>query len=338
MRAKVVSAIGLTMVMVVTACGEDKAAPEEVERYKAAWTENVVLASEIYESEQRLARMCMENLGFEDHPALYEAAETYWDVIGALGPRPDIETAKDIGYREAMPGLFDTGSQEDLPQHAQRAYFVAFWGEEGAEAALSNVSSEVPRNSAGEALEWPGQEIHELENGEVIRWQAEGCEGAAVEALHEGSPLEFKTQEAEATSAPWEMFRNDEIVLNAEADWSLCLADTGYDGIGSVSDMPVYVSEMQDSIYRDAMNVDGPGISAEAVQQFESQQKDLAVADARCAEETDLDAVRFDRFWELLSEQAKGYETSVFAYQGEVESLLVRAQELLEQGALEPVP
>src|SRR5699024_10990049 len=107
--------------------------------------------------------------------------------------------------------------------------------------------------------------------------------------------------------------------------------------IGSVSDMPAYVFEMQDSIYQDAMNMDGPGISEEVVQQFESWQKDLAVADASCAEATDLDTVRFDRFWELLFEHAQEYETSVFEYQREAESLLTRVQDLLTQGVLEPV-
>ncbi|QSB05726.1 hypothetical protein [Natronoglycomyces albus] len=336
---RVFTSAAVGSMLLLAACSSDDFSDADVEHYRSAWVANSFLEREIHIAQQRLAHLCMEHAGFDKHPELPEEFTDESDLLGYVQPRPSPEEAAIVGLRDRFPLSFENEfvavaelPSEELTPAEMELYSETLWGVEAANAIYGPGSIDVPRNDDGEALEWPGKVIIELEDGSLISWHVQGCEGEVIDRLYEGDPTEFKLQQAFATSSPMAEFNIDDRVHDADEAWGACMAEAGHPGMSKPYDVLAAVSSHRNTLQMQAIEQGQRGISDEDYAEYEQFHLDLAVVDAECAQETGVDKMHQEVFWELLAKRLSENEAEVFAYAENAQAILDRAQELLAEG------
>jgi hypothetical protein len=286
----------------------------------------------------------MTEQGFEEHPPLIEPIEDERTALGLYAPRPTRVEAEEVGFRNWLPFVFQSvdldkdpatwkGNSEPEPWESLE-YEIARYGRDAALAYAGVESPEVSFNASGEALDWPGEEIHVIENDIRINWNLEGCEGRAVQALFGDDPYDFMRAQALATGAAWEFLPTDEKIVAADIAWGACMAEHGYEGLESVESLARTLTGLRQSLLYEPMG-DAPMPSESSFEAFEAAQIDLAVADAECSEQTGHGQVLLDVFYQRLAENMLAFEVELFAYQEEAGEVLAVAQDLIANGQFE---
>lgn len=339
MRWITVSAtVAIATCLLLGCSSSDSVSSDDIVSVRSAWNMNVTLSSELHVAHERLIEQCLEDQGYTDHPELPPPAENEDQAMSVYAPRPSVEDASDFGFREWVPNVFDSGMAADDGMEESEGtagmdneYYAARVGESAAEATLSPESPEVPRNSEGEALEWPGKEIHEVEQSNVISWYLEGCAGDVNAEIFGEDVYEFKRMEALATSGPWESIPDNPQVVEANIEWSECLADKGFPDIAEPLELlQTLISMRNDKLYSQ-IDTDGRGIPESAYEDFEEAQIELAVADAKCNDRTAHYEVIEEKFNRNLALGMDEHEVELFEYQDQAQEYLEAMQKALSQ-------
>ncbi|MDN3238471.1 hypothetical protein [Glycomyces tritici] len=283
----------------------------------------------IEEALDRVARVCMEEQGFELHPPELEF-EVDQDMKAWLGQsvltKPDlslppveiygiglesgvdttfveIEDDGDISYLEE-PSEFDQQSIAD-----QEAYFAAFYG-----------SSEM----TPETINLP-------ELGEVER-AGGGCLRRAEDTLADGNYPDFLVHAGLAGARGGTDWEQDERVFDARIEWSICMEAAGFEYDEPFS---IYMDlGMQVGGYQQSAIQAGDAERQALEKEFDEIILSVAAVDAVCHEETGLEGIQSDVYWEYMIEYVSANEEEFFAFKERTDEMLSLAQDIIAAGRL----
>ncbi|WP_156926192.1 hypothetical protein [Glycomyces arizonensis] len=317
--------IGLAIVAVLATAGcfsEGSDLTEaDIERYMQASAENSALRWQVDYSVKRIALLCMEQAGFDAVGEGYE--ETFV---------PSEPMFQDKRSRRASRGLSITPDPE-------AGYMVEFrsWELESNGRDISGFDRlpESERNRWYEAWFGPYMDGPEsstvvtLDNGQTATWPKYGCQGEAYTALFGEDGYASYIQEAiHAQGGLTEGWESEEEVVQARYDWTVCMAEAGYEGD---FESPDELRRTMDAVVSEAVEsaIDSPQVS-----DYEAAELAMAETDIACQDQTDVVDIEFDVYSRQLVEILYEHEEQVFAFAETAEELLVRAQEILESGQI----
>jgi len=310
----------------LSACAEP---PEPVDRAtaEAVLLDNMASADQVDQALDRVARLCVENLGFHVHPAATEYAE-HPDLSDLLGfwvySEPDLTLPPDEIYHVAVdsPHITLVVEGEDgearytepdpftaLPQADQEAYFTALYGSPGMEP---------------EVVQLPDIGRSERAGG--------GCRREAEDALAAGAYPDYLNHAGLAGAKGGTDWEADDRVTEARLAWSACMAERGYD-----YEEPML---LRDDLFTAATDLK----AAWQVQQTtsladaEAELAELVLAtaedDAACHDATGLQEVQETVFWEYLIAFVSGHEEDFYSFHQRARDMQTRAQDVLADGTL----
>lgn len=207
--------------------------------------------------------------------------------------------------------------RESLSPAAQEEYQKALWGD-------------------WEAVE-PAEENGELEMADPI--DVGGCHTEAQQAVHGMGELEQEFSELwDAIAALEERVSEDPEVAEAEQAWSSCMAEAGYSGLSAVDDAREQVYERQSELFHiradpadqgdaAAQAEDGvepevlpspdfapPEIDPDELARVQDFEREIAVADFECQQDSELDRIQQEVRFTLEEEFIETHRDQLEAY------------------------
>jgi len=255
---------------------------------------------------QELVAQCMADEGFTYTPVDSDAAGT--EI--AMPTTDDGETLVygTLPYAEAYGYGITTNPWADSAVPGQSPTAQA-WIDPDQEYLESMSESEMAAYEV--ALNGVQPDFTEEEDWESWNptWEERGCYGFANHEVY-GDAMgdanggnDWAELEAEIESM-WASIDTDPRVAHAVEDWASCMADAGYQGMGSIDDGEDLISEKVDAVYEDDPYAElGDDASAQdreaadaAVQDrlaaITPEEVEVAVADFTCRDETDYRRIR----------------------------------------------
>lgn len=294
---------------------------------EAVLAENIAAADRVEQALDRVARLCVENLGFTVHPAATEYEETtdIRDLLGAWvysAPDPSLPPEEVYGIRVDDPAItlmYEGPDGEgvhtepdpftELPQADQDAYFAAYYGSPGMEAET------VPLPDVGEAERAGG-----------------GCLRDAEDALADGAYPDYLNHAGLAGARGGTDWEADPRVAEALRAWSDCMAARGHDYAEPAHLRGDLFSRAGD--LKAAWQIEGSMSLEEAEAALAEEVAATAADDAACHAESALEEVRVAVFWEYMVAYVGGHEEAFYSFVGRAQDMQVRAQEVLAAGGL----
>lgn len=315
--SRIILVVGLTLVAsLVAGCSENATtiSEEEIEVQKSEWVFNQLTRSELLGLEDRIASLCMENMGFSIHPpanpVITDADALLRYQYGVLlGPNPD--TVDQVGYGDWIQGRPGSQAEIDesaefysLPQMEQDEYFQARWGED---RFLASIAPE----SDGDENEQPGMKTIVLPDGFIYEYPTDGCDGEALSLLYPDGVEDFKNAEALASISVFTSVESSPEFLKGLEKWSTCIADSGLGEYSHPFDILGEIEMQQYSLEREI---------------------EIANTDLACIIESNLNNIREDTFWSEVAAYYQEFETLVYSYREQAKTAVERGQDLIESG------
>lgn len=310
----------------LTGCAEP---PEPIDRAtaEAVLADNMASADQVEQALERVAKLCVENLGFTVHPlaAEYEEAADIRDLLGTWvysAPDPALPPEEVYGIRVDDPAITLMYEGPDgegvytepdpftaLPQTDQDAYFEAYYGSPG---------------MAAETVLLP--DVGESERA------AGGCMREAEDALADGAYPDYLNHAGLAGARGGTDWATDERVAEALNAWSDCMDARGHD-YGE----PIHLRSALYTMAGDlkaAWQIDGSMSLEEAEAALAEEVVATAEDDVACHAESRLEEVQVAVFWEYLIAYVSGNEEAFYSFHQRAQDMQVRAQEILAAGRL----
>jgi hypothetical protein len=319
--AVVLAAVGVVHLAGCTgqASDADSAIDVDIDVLASEVEENLRVSAELDALIGRLEYECVTSLGVDmpAPPASPEPTDLRLSGLDVLiGPsflRPDPTAAASLGYESAWPQLFaeQSGQYEQfIPPDLQGQIDTALYG---VEAAAALAADQLPEQIPGfDRAEVPGI-------GGIVEWPTEGCAGEVFRRVFGAQPSDFLIHRERATATLGiPLFEDDRYAL-AEREWVACMNDSGHHEVAAFTDGMRFVLESRGT-YNDDYDA------------FFEAQRELAVADATCAEELGTNNVMRAIFTDLFIDHHSRYEVETFSFQEQAREALLRAQEVLEEG------
>ena len=281
------AAAGVALLLLLTGCGGDdagttsgggeKPAVGPLEEYFSAITEDMgnqdfeAMSAEVEE----ITATCMREEGFDYTP---QDTSSYGEVVEEPedGPAYDsIEYARENGYGMTAPA-------EESVDEAPAEEFV------DANADYVAAMSESEQQAYYEALYGVQPEVDESDPDAEYEydWQTAGCSGrASHEVYEEGQPFsdpDFAALQEEMSDL-YEQMASDPAVAELNSAWAACMADAGYEGMSTVDEASMALSEELNALYEDSGETGVP--DEEAMAELHEKEIDTAVADRTCQDE-----------------------------------------------------
>jgi len=318
--ASTTAAAGFALLLLLTGCGGDdtgttsgagdKPAVGPLEEYFSAMTEDMgnqdfeAMSAEVEE----ITATCMREEGFDYTP---QDTSSYSEVVEEAedGPAYDsIEYARENGYGMTTPAAeaVDEAPAEEFVD--ANADYVASMSESEQQAyyeALYGVQPEVDASDPEAEYEYD--------------WQTAGCSGrASHEVYEEGQPFsdpEFASLQEEMNDL-YEDMASDPKIAELNSTWAACMADAGYEGMTSVDEASMGISEELNAIYENGGEMGEPDEAAMA--ELHEKEIDTAVADRTCQDEVGytkaLQEVQFSLEQDFIDAHEAELEAMVEAY------------------------
>ncbi|MDA1359418.1 hypothetical protein O1R50_07290 [Glycomyces luteolus] len=310
----------------LAACAEP---PEPIDRAtaEAVLADNMASADQVQQALDRVARLCVEHLGFTVHPlaAEYEPDPGLDDLLGPWvysAPDPSLPPGEIYGLRVDNPNItlmYEGDDGEDvhtepdpfseLPQADRDAYNEAYYGSPGMEAEI------VLLPDVGESERAGG-----------------GCMREAEDALADGAYPDYLNHAGLAGARGGTDWERDDRVAEARAAWSDCMNERGYD-----FEEPMHLRDALFSRSGDlkaAWQIEQSMSLEEAEAALAEEVLAAAGDDAACHAETGLEDVQVEVFWEYLIRYVSGHEEAFYSFHRRAEDMQARAQEILADGLL----
>lgn len=316
----------LLAAVLLAGCAEP---PEPIDRdtAEAVLADNMASDQQVQQALERVARLCVEQLGFTVHPPAAEYEETA-DLGELLGfwvySAPDLSLPPEEIYgievdNPAITLVMEGDEGEDvytepdpfteLPQADQDAYFAAYYGSPGMEAEV------VMLPDIGESERAGG-----------------GCMREAEDALSEGAYPDYLNHAGLAGARGGTDWERDDRVVEARAAWSDCMDDAGYDYEEPFLLRNALFQRAGD--LKAAWQIERSMSLEEAEAAFAEEVLATAEDDAACQTETGLEDVQVEVFWEYLIAFVSLHEEEFYAFHQRAEDMQARAQEILADGTL----
>lgn len=293
---------------------------DNVEDLKAAYFHNFELRWEVERAVDRVARVCMEQLGYHVHPEEVPAPEQSAEELVMrtfVWTSPDPGTVHVDGYGDRLGGnitttyvdgevvVTDSSEYERLPESERLAYQADLHG---------------PDMEAEHA---------QLSDGTEVGWIVGGCVGAANRVLFADGVFDFLEQRTHATGGADNGWLDDHRVRDVHRQWSACMAERGYPDFDVPQDAVSALSVRQP----DPDTLDGAEYDAR-LEEFTDITVDQAVADLACHERYEVQPTQEAVFWEYMLDYLADYEVTVFGFADAADSILETAQQIIEAGEL----
>lgn len=310
----------------LAACAEPAEAMTQATA-EAVLADNIASADQVQQALDRVARLCVENLGFTVHPVAneYEEAAGIRELLGEWvysAPDPALPPEEIYGIQVDDPGItlvYEGENGEDvhtepdpfteLPQADQDAYLAAYYGSPGMEA---------------ETVVLPDIGESERAGG--------GCMREAEDALADGAYPEYLNHAGLAGARGGTNWERDDRVAEALLAWSDCMDDAGYDYADPMQLRGELYSKAGD--LKAAWQIDGSMSLGEAEAALAGEVLAAAEDDAACHAESKLEDVQEEVFWEYLIAYVSGHEEEFYSFHQRAEDMQARAQEILSDGRL----
>jgi hypothetical protein len=310
----------------LSACAEP---PEPIDRStaEAVLLDNMASADQVDQALDRVARLCVDHLGFTVHPAETEYHE-HPDLRDLLGfwvyskPDPTLPPHEIYDVRVDSPHITlliegDDGEAvytepdpfTSLPEPDQDAYFTALYGSPGMEA---------------EVVQLPDIGQSERAGG--------GCLREAEDALAEGDYPDYLNHAGLAGAKGGTDWEDDDRVAEARLAWSDCMAEHGYD-----AEAPMF---LRDHLFTAATDLKAAWQihQTTSLEEAETELAGLVLAaaadDAACHDATGLEEVQDAVFWEYLIRFVSGHEEAFYSFHQRARDMQARAQDILADGTL----
>ncbi|MDN3240561.1 hypothetical protein [Glycomyces tritici] len=303
--------------------------PEPIDRAtaEAVLADNMASADGVEQALERVAKLCVETLGFTVHPpaAEYEEAADIRDLLGEWvysEPDPSLPPAEIYGIRVDDPAItlmYEGANGEgvhtepdpftELPQADQDAYFDAYYGSPGMEA---------------ETVLLPDVGESERAGG--------GCMREAEDALADGAYPDYLNHAGLAGARGGTDWATDERVAEALHAWADCMDARGHDYGEPIHLRSALFSRAGD--LKAAWQIEGTMTLAEAEAALAEEVVATAEDDAACHAESRLEEVQVEVFWEYLVAFVSAHEEAFYSFHKRAQDMQVRAQEILAAGRL----
>jgi hypothetical protein len=230
---------------------------------------------------QALIVDCMAEQGFEYEPVDYGAASA---VDPSYTDLDDEERARTIGYGFTQwvdedpddGGFVDPNNEriEAMDDATRDAYYAALYGD------------------------WPEPTFDE-DGEEVFDRTVEpgGCQNEAWQAVNGGQDDVFRELEDDFNDL-WERIEADPRLVEAEAAWSACMAERGFE-FSAMNEIFDHLNQrMEEEVWNIEVEVDdegmptGPTYDEEGLEEVRAEEIAIATADYECAQETDRTEVQ----------------------------------------------
>ena len=300
---------------------EDELADVDSDELFTEYTENVDAYAEVNSGLDQLTNVCLAELGVHEEYLpevipVYEEGDPD-DYLMVLRERVSVAEAEEHGYAEWDPSLFGTDpsvpaetDDEFVEDYAAQLVYSVKHNGENATAFLTGAEF------TEDAIEEAGFDRGDLD--QLLDQHPEGCIGA-VNALVFGDDHEHWEELTSATVTGINPEDHDE--FNAlQSEWSACMASNGHE---EVTD---YYSIHQ--IHTDHM------LNDMTSEEFDEVQREVALSDAECSEELNINEKHQEFAKEILRDGASGNEAEFFAFQEEAEPFIERIHELIEEDAV----
>lgn len=321
MKAKKVYCAALGLAFLAAGCGTSEPEPlgeAEQARLAGTITAGYELSAELESTLNRIARGCMEDLGYSAHQSGRPEGGTQFpaesnDLEIKLGVRymyQGREFVAEHGYGRSPSEMFPDIQNGELSVFdrlsiaEQEEYKLAYSGDD----------------AAWQSVVWP-------DGSEVVTFPVDGCLGDAyadvfgenIEAYHQSLYFAFDGLTYEAMDAVEASPAVDEL----EVQWAQCMADNGFASFESPTDAAF---DYAPGIYTDAEIVgpDDPGYT-----DAKNEEITLALADYACNEEVGLDNERARMFWDGVSGYLSENEAQIYDWYDQLDAYNVRAAEIL---------
>ena len=296
--------------------------PFTVENVESTWLENRRMWQEIEAASGRLETYCAIESGLDEerippppNPDLDRVQSE--EAMGRLQPRINSETAEKIGYAELVPGMFESEDQDEEDDSSE-SFTVE---RDVAEVLYGSDYADETWDSDYEIPDPPGKITIEIPEGDFeASWFTDGCVGEVTDYLHQGDPASFLYTQTIATASMNNFARDHDEHTSAQADWVDCMYDEGYEDFTAFGDEMMVLFNLRD-------------IPAD-VDPANPEQIELAVADATCTEEHQVNERHKALFDELLMDYFEDNELELYSYNESAQIVLARAQEAIQQGGI----
>lgn len=271
---------------------------------------------------EQLVAECMAEQGWEYTPVDYSQIDGGMVAIEEDGPEWGTEEyAQELGYGIAT---WDTteATAEPVPEGED-----AEWQDPNSEYVES--LSETAQEEYYAALHGPQPSIEDMESGE---WEYDpanaGCYGKASEEVFnpggEDGQNVFEDPKFEALiediSRIYEQAEDDPRIAELRSEWTACMAEAGYAGLASPDDARDGIMTEYDAMWQDG-EPGGPALEA-----LQEKERAVALADFRCAKESDVDALMIEIQHELEQD-------FIDAHRAELEELLAAMRTMTDATA-----
>jgi hypothetical protein len=341
--------------------------------------ESARIEAELDAAENRIIRDCLETQGFtvHDEEELHSPEPLVLDGIADdhyphEATFPDPETAAEVGFgmwaqsEEALESGEATEYEEEhgewteetdqvdnsafasLPEDEQRAWYVAYVGEEKAEGYAWKLTSD------GDMLEESGPVTFSDDEADALAAKPGGCELEMIETLY-GEPRLIEPETDEAGFDRW-VYRpanpvqesgvfNDvetayaEAMTEPQAAFTDCLAERDLPGWEFTAQgslpvweyfAPLYLDE--DLLEESDTGVEAPPLPADLPEDYEDRKAfEIAVAVdfVECDAETGFTDASAQAYEQAHIDAYTAIEDDLYAWQSEMNDALVRAQEVI---------
>jgi hypothetical protein len=356
--------------LALTGCSDEpaEATDEDVARIEHSLVNGSALAWELVQAETRVARMCMEDRGFEVHDASALHGHMIPDRFeGFASPYSRIPTVEQAGVFGFGGWVFYTDSEEarEMWEHPDYLAFIADdqgWEDPDEAAAMQEwqAMDEEYRAAWGEAFYGPERFAYDQEMQVAFEEDPEaamadlgpqppfgGCELETLEVVYGGpGTREFEGEETwyrplPETPLTWVGDGSVYEELSAryaqqEEDFLFCVEDRGH-GEWAFDDMGWLPTGMyMEGLYGFGGEVEGAGAEAPPLSDEAEDADDprafefaMALDFAECAEESGLRDGTEEAWARLYVERLIDREAEVFAWEQEVQGYLADAQDYL---------
>lgn len=274
---------------------------------------NIDASADVQHGLEQLAGVCLRELGVRSNyipePMPVDEDAEPNDYLMGLRDRVSVEEAEELGYAEWVPGLFaisphspDETEAEFQESSAQQLVLNVMRDGSLAQSFLTGADF----NNA--AVAEAGFDLSELE--EFLDQHAEGCTGAAKDVVFEDDREDWEEHVALAARG---LHTDNHAEFNAiQNEWLDCMADNGY----SEATDYYYFHELQSEHMNDNM----------PTEEFDEKQRELAISDAECSEELNVNERNRDIADEILLNLAQEDEAAFFEFQDRAAEFSIRIQ------------
>lgn len=312
----------------VASCGNEGSTIDQ-QAAETILVANMNAAMEVEAALDRVARVCMEEIGFDVHPSALEFPEdpSIDDLLGEnVLTRPNLslppEEIYGIGLNSGVDTTFvevndagevrhleDPGEFDSQSVEAQDEYFKAFYGTAEMETEVINLP-----------------DISEAERS------GGGCLREAEDALSDGNYPDYLNHAGLSGAKGGTSWESDDRVVDARTEWSICMESSGYSydkPLDVYLDLAMQVGDYQ----REALYADESQVSS-LEEEFSEIASTVAEVDNACHRETGLQDVQEGVFWEYLINYVSDHEEEFYSFKERTDGMLELAQDIIESGQL----